>query len=157
MLTRFKSLAIAVLVVGIAGLTAAAVVSAMELNREREARQRAAEELLYLAEDVQNEAHLVLNMLEALPFGDCSFESIVELRRIQFRARRIRDIGVYDNGRAAVVAEGVETAEQAALVSQLGIRFAQGYYYAKPVDVDTFAALLSVGFLQPATASTNPV
>ncbi len=56
-----------------------------------------------------------------------------------------------------MVAEGVETAEQAALVSQLGIRFAQGYYYAKPVDVDTFAALLSVGFLQPATASTTPV
>jgi EAL domain-containing protein (putative c-di-GMP-specific phosphodiesterase class I) len=31
------------------------------------------------------------------------------------------------------VAEGVETAEQAAELHRLGYRFAQGYYFGKPV------------------------
>ena len=35
-----------------------------------------------------------------------------------------------------VVAEGVETAEQAAILRDLDCHFAQGYYYSKPVPID---------------------
>ena len=37
---------------------------------------------------------------------------------------------------------GVETAEQAAIVEQLGCRFGQGYYYARPNDAKAVEALL---------------
>lgn len=37
---------------------------------------------------------------------------------------------------AAVVTEGIETAEQAALMSRLGVRYAQGYLFGKPGLVD---------------------
>jgi diguanylate cyclase (GGDEF)-like protein len=42
-----------------------------------------------------------------------------------------------------VVAEGVETAEQAAVLRALGCDFAQGYHYAKPLAVDEVAPLLA--------------
>lgn len=41
-----------------------------------------------------------------------------------------------------VVAEGVETAEQARELKALGCRFAQGYYFAKPLGVTDIDALL---------------
>lgn len=37
-----------------------------------------------------------------------------------------------------LVAEGVETAEQAELLSQLGCQYVQGYYYGRPVPLETF-------------------
>ena len=36
-----------------------------------------------------------------------------------------------------VVAEGVETVEQIQQLKDWGCEFAQGYYYAKPLDVDS--------------------
>jgi EAL domain-containing protein (putative c-di-GMP-specific phosphodiesterase class I) len=41
----------------------------------------------------------------------------------------------------AVVAEGVETAEQAAELYRLGYRLAQGYHFGKPVAVPDFAGI----------------
>lgn len=40
-----------------------------------------------------------------------------------------------------VVAEGVETAKQAALLKELGCRFAQGYYYSKPLPAAQFGPM----------------
>jgi EAL domain-containing protein (putative c-di-GMP-specific phosphodiesterase class I) len=42
----------------------------------------------------------------------------------------------------AVVAEGVETAAQAHLLTELGCNFAQGYFFGKPCSPADFAALL---------------
>jgi EAL domain-containing protein (putative c-di-GMP-specific phosphodiesterase class I) len=39
-----------------------------------------------------------------------------------------------------VVAEGVETAEQLAVLRRLGCRSAQGYYFGRPVPADEFGA-----------------
>ena len=41
-----------------------------------------------------------------------------------------------------VIAEGIETEEQAAIVEQLGCEFGQGYYYARPEDAKAVEALL---------------
>ncbi|HEY1141996.1 MAG TPA: EAL domain-containing response regulator [Lysobacter sp.] len=42
-----------------------------------------------------------------------------------------------------VVAEGVETAGEARLLRQLGCRFAQGYYYGRPMSLDAFTAWIA--------------
>jgi diguanylate cyclase (GGDEF)-like protein len=49
------------------------------------------------------------------------------------------------------VAEGLETAEQAAEIYKLGYRYAQGYHYGRPMDAGALAVLL-----QPVTA-TAPI
>ncbi|MEI6664849.1 MAG: EAL domain-containing protein [Chloroflexota bacterium] len=42
-----------------------------------------------------------------------------------------------------VVAEGVETSEQAMLLASLGCRFAQGYYFAAPLPAEQVSAWLA--------------
>jgi EAL domain-containing protein (putative c-di-GMP-specific phosphodiesterase class I) len=42
-----------------------------------------------------------------------------------------------------VVAEGVESADQLQVVTDLGIDQAQGYHISRPVDASTFAGLLT--------------
>ena len=41
-----------------------------------------------------------------------------------------------------VLAEGVETAEQVALLKNAGCRFAQGFYYARPMPINEFLEFL---------------
>lgn len=41
-----------------------------------------------------------------------------------------------------VLAEGVETREQASFLQEIGCRYAQGFYYAKPMPLDEFEQLL---------------
>ena len=49
-----------------------------------------------------------------------------------------------------VVAEGVETAEQAEALRALGCEYAQGYYYSKAVDTLTAARMIASQPWQPA-------
>jgi diguanylate cyclase (GGDEF)-like protein len=49
-------------------------------------------------------------------------------------------IGICDGLRLRAVAEGVETAEQAAELHRLGYRFAQGFHFARPMPADAIAA-----------------
>ncbi len=48
-----------------------------------------------------------------------------------------------------VVAEGVETAEQAAILRELGCDMAQGYYFSRPVPFDNLQQLLESGGVLP--------
>jgi EAL domain-containing protein (putative c-di-GMP-specific phosphodiesterase class I) len=40
---------------------------------------------------------------------------------------------------AQIVAEGVETEEELAVLRQLGLRYAQGYYLGRPASLETLA------------------
>jgi len=51
-----------------------------------------------------------------------------------------------------VVAEGVETAEQAAILTELDCDMAQGYYFSRPVPFDTMKQLLDDGEALPSNA-----
>ena len=42
-----------------------------------------------------------------------------------------------------VVAEGVETADELAMLTSWGVEFIQGYYFSKPVGGDTLLSLLA--------------
>jgi EAL domain-containing protein (putative c-di-GMP-specific phosphodiesterase class I) len=45
----------------------------------------------------------------------------------------------------AAVAEGVETAEQVAELRDVGCRYAQGFYFARPMPADRMADILAAG------------
>jgi diguanylate cyclase (GGDEF)-like protein len=52
--------------------------------------------------------------------------------------------------RINVIAEGIETAAQAARLRQLGCQLGQGYYYARPLPADHITALLGTSLPAPA-------
>jgi len=54
-----------------------------------------------------------------------------------------------------VVAEGVETADQVARLSELGCDFAQGYHYSRPLCCEDFAAFLGAELLTVTPACAN--
>lgn len=47
------------------------------------------------------------------------------------------------NLKRRVIAEGIETEEQAAFLNQLGCEMGQGYYYSRPLPSAEIAAMLS--------------
>ena len=53
-------------------------------------------------------------------------------RATQQVVKAILDVGTGVG--ATVIAEGIQTKEEADCVRQLGVRYAQGYYYARPID-----------------------
>ena len=42
-----------------------------------------------------------------------------------------------------IVAEGVETKEQALMLTEMGCDYFQGYYYSKPVNKEEFLKIVS--------------
>jgi len=59
-----------------------------------------------------------------------------------------------------VVAEGIETQEQFALLRQLGCRFGQGFLFSRPVTADTISEMLRLPgriLPEPAETKTGPV
>ena len=56
-----------------------------------------------------------------------------------------------------VVAEGVETAEQLAILRECGSDMIQGYYFSRPMQRDLVAAILKSGRLEPVSAPVPPM
>jgi EAL domain-containing protein (putative c-di-GMP-specific phosphodiesterase class I) len=52
-----------------------------------------------------------------------------------------------------IIAEGVETVEQAHLLARLGCTHAQGFLFGRPVDIDELAYLLREWHIVPAIAT----
>jgi diguanylate cyclase (GGDEF)-like protein/PAS domain S-box-containing protein len=59
-----------------------------------------------------------------------------------------------NNLKLDVVAEGVETVEQVALLRKLNCKYAQGFYFSKPVSAEAATTLLSE---DPAWQATEPI
>ncbi len=57
-----------------------------------------------------------------------------------------------NNLHVSVVAEGMEREEQVAYLTQSGCQYAQGYYYAKPMDIEALRALLQKEGKEPQVA-----
>ena len=88
--------------------------------------------------------HSSLGLLQTVPVDvlkvDKSFvDEITTAGRQVVIARALIDVSQGLGLRA--VAEGVETADQAAELYQLGYRYAQGYHFGRPVDQPDFRAL----------------
>jgi EAL domain-containing protein (putative c-di-GMP-specific phosphodiesterase class I) len=64
-------------------------------------------------------------------------------------------IGMGRNLKHCVVAEGVETAEQLAMLRELSCDQGQGYYLRRPMEADQFARLLQAAPRAP-TPPTSP-
>lgn len=87
-----------------------------------------------------------LNMLKDIPVDlvKLDLKFLQESRRGEQLAREflknivllIRNLG------CAVLAEGVETQQQAELLREIGCQYAQGYYYARPMPPETYEQLL---------------
>ncbi len=50
-------------------------------------------------------------------------------------------ISMFREGGMEIVCEGVETEDQLAHLMEMGVEYCQGYYFSKPVDVNTFVDL----------------
>ncbi len=66
-------------------------------------------------------------------------------------------ISLVENLGMASLAEGVEQAAQVAVLQSLGCRYAQGYFFARPVAAQYLLAAMRVGpALRPAAKSISP-
>ena len=52
-------------------------------------------------------------------------------------------ISIAERLKMSIIAEGVETAEQGKALLDFGCKYAQGYYYSKPVDFETATKIIS--------------
>jgi predicted signal transduction protein with EAL and GGDEF domain len=55
-----------------------------------------------------------------------------------------------------LIAEGVENSEQARFLLSAGCKFAQGYYFSRPVDAAQTTGLLRERFISPPLLHENP-
>jgi len=70
---------------------------------------------------------------------DRSFVSSIEVSEENVEIVRTI-VALAHNLGLAVIAEGVETAEQVAIIKSLGCEYAQGFYFSRPVDKETLVA-----------------
>ena len=64
-------------------------------------------------------------------------------------------IALVDNLGMSSIAEGVEEASQTAILESLGCRYAQGYFFSRPVPADALLDALSPGDDALRTAATG--
>ena len=86
-----------------------------------------------------------LSYLKDLPLDvlkiDRSFVNSLDAQNTTELARSIISIGKHMS--LAIVAEGVEDIQQVNILSQMGCKIFQGYYFAKPMTADDFSAWAS--------------
>jgi diguanylate cyclase (GGDEF)-like protein len=119
-----------------------------DIDQARRWLQRAREAGITVALDDFGTGHSSLSLLAELPLDGVKIDlSFVQQMSSSPAALAVvvATVGLADVLGLDVVAEGVETAEQAALLRQIGVRRAQGYLWSPAVPVETFASWLSEG------------
>ncbi len=89
-----------------------------------------------------------LSHLQSFPINGLKIDrSFVNKVMEDDRSRQLIDatMAIAKSLKIEVVAEGIETPEQAQYVTKIGCTFGQGYWYSKPVHVDQAMQMLSVG------------
>ncbi|MBS0557259.1 MAG: PAS domain S-box protein [Proteobacteria bacterium] len=101
-----------------------------------------------------------LDSFAASPFDALKIDrSFIRDMATNFRHRAIvRTIAAFaEDLRLDLIAEGVETTEQASLLGDLGCRVAQGFLYAPALPQNEFEALLERGFANQSDSSPSAV
>lgn len=80
------------------------------------------------------------SVVEFLPGTDCP--SVIQAAMSNPSMLSILTEMLHKMGKC-VIAEGVETAEQLALIRSVGIERVQGYYFSKPLKEDVFRDLIN--------------
>lgn len=91
-----------------------------------------------------------LNMLKNMPFDTIKIDrNFLNGTMITDKGKKIilHTISLSNDIGMNVVAEGVETKEQADYLLQCGCNVAQGYYYSKPVPIETFENMVKISKL----------
>ncbi|MEU4240644.1 bifunctional diguanylate cyclase/phosphodiesterase [Actinoplanes sp. NPDC026619] len=102
---------------------------------------------VHIALDDFGTGHSSLGLLQTVPVTTIKVDkSFVDDITGEGRPRVIAEalIKLCDGLGLRAVAEGVETAEQAAVLSALGYRYLQGYYYGRPVAEPDFQGVAAV-------------
>jgi diguanylate cyclase (GGDEF)-like protein/PAS domain S-box-containing protein len=99
-----------------------------------------------------------LNYLHQLPFDSLKIDRsfVVSLGHDETCSEVVKAImSLAGNLGMHVIAEGVETHEQVTHLLKLGCRYAQGFYFSKPVDAHAAKSLLTGPSLSGADSPTN--
>ncbi|MBD3894249.1 EAL domain-containing protein [Halomonas sp. ML-15] len=96
-----------------------------------------------LALDDFGTGHTAFQLLQRLPLNSVKLDR--ELLQAAGRHGRASDaysalVGFCQTLRLGIVAEGVETEEEARWLMSMGVKVVQGYYFARPVPLDIFVA-----------------
>ena len=138
-------------------LTESVLMEATEHHRDIIARLRALG--LKLAIDDFGTGYSSLNYLTNFPVDrikiaqELIFECTTEVRHATVVRAAIR---LGEELETELLAEGVETAEQARFLSSAGCKFAQGYFFSRPVDAVQTTSLLRERFILPLKSSPAP-
>lgn len=75
---------------------------------------------------------------------------VFEMEDVTLRSSLIPEIiGIAKAVHSQVIAEGIETAAQAAQLRTLGVEYGQGYYFARPMPLQQFLAYLQTQLMAP--------
>ncbi len=113
-----------------------------------------ADQVIHVVESLRSKGYVVemddfgtgyssLNMLSAMPVDVIKMDRAF-IRNIDHEEKDIQLValilGIANNLRIPVIAEGVETEEQIKLLKGLGCTLVQGYYFSKPLHAEDFEA-----------------
>jgi len=138
-------------------LTESVLMEATQHHRDIIARLRSLG--LKLAIDDFGTGYSSLNYLTNFPVDrikiaqELIFECTTEVRHATVVRAAIR---LAKELETELLAEGVETAEQARFLSSAGCKFAQGYFFSRPVDAVQTTSLLRGGFILPLKSPAAP-
>ncbi len=99
----------------------------------------------YLALDDFGTGYSNIKYLMELPFSHVKLDRSIVYSWFDSDSGRIMlesSVSMFKRMNIKIVAEGVESAEQAHAMTELGCDYLQGYYFSKPVSTENFMALL---------------